>query len=161
MYIRADGRARVGDPPRSGENRGRGIATLVGSPLEAELSSGAEDRFPIIRGTRIYIVERGNKYGVYTAVHLHGNGRANGTARPFLHRGTIGRSRGINSWPAANISASRSRFARYKWTPPTSRQLRNYETTILNRPAAASANLRHRQWRDAKEREHVAKGGDD
>jgi len=38
---------------------------------ELELSPGAEDQFPIIRGTRIYIRERGNKYGVYTAVHLH------------------------------------------------------------------------------------------
>lgn len=44
--------------------------------LELELSPGPEDQFPIIHGTRIYIRERGNKYGVYTAVHLHGTDAA-------------------------------------------------------------------------------------
>lgn len=44
--------------------------------LELELSLGPEDQFPIIRGTRIYIRERGNKYGVYTTVYLHGTDKA-------------------------------------------------------------------------------------
>lgn len=57
--------------------------------LELELSLGPEDQFPIIRGTRIYIRERGNKYGVYTAVHLHGTD----TARVVL-RTTVGRGPG-------------------------------------------------------------------
>ncbi|XP_077259730.1 uncharacterized protein LOC143896051 [Temnothorax americanus] len=58
--------------------------------LELELSPGPEDQFPIIYGTRIYIRERGNKYGVYTAaVHLHGT-----DAAPVVLRATMGRGRG-------------------------------------------------------------------
>lgn len=127
-------------------------ATAITS-LELELSPGPEDQFPIIRGTRIYIRERGNKYGVYTAVHLHGTD----TARSFSKQRWEGT--GINSWPPASISGFRSRFVRYKWTPPTTRgtaKLRNCGTKWT------CCRRRHcrRQWRDAKEREHVAEGGD-
>jgi len=118
--------------------------------LEVELSLGPEDQFPIIRGTCIYIRERGNKYGVYMAVHLHGMD----AARSFSAQRWKGA--GINSWPPASISGFRSRFVRYKWTPPTTREtakLRNYGTkwTCCRRRC-------RRQWRDAKEREHVAEG---
>lgn len=126
--------------------------------VELELSPGPEDQFPIIRGTRIYIRERGNKYGVYTAVHLHGTD----AAQSFSAQRWEGA--GINSWPPASISGFRSRFVRYKWTPPTTRgtaKLRNYGTKwTYCRRCRRRRRRRHRrrQWQDAKEREHVAVG---
>lgn len=58
---------------RIAETRGA-AATSTAMITSLELSPRPEDQFPIIRGTRIYIRERGNKYGVYTAVHLHRRG---------------------------------------------------------------------------------------
>lgn len=141
MWTRDDAIWRIAETRRIATGTSAAVITLL------ELSPGPEDQFPIIRGTRIYIRERGNKYGVYRAVHLHGRGLV-------VLRGTTGRDRGINSWPAASISGSRSRFARYKWTPPTTRgtaKLRNYGTKWIY----CRRRRRRRRWRDTKEREHT------
>lgn len=74
---------------------------------------------------------------------------------------------GINSWPSASTSGTRGRFARYKWTPPTSRataKLRNYGTK-WSRCRSCRQCHRHRrrhrrtrcrrQWQAAKERERA------
>lgn len=60
---------------RIAETRGIAVGISAAAITSPELCPEPEDQFPIIRGTRIYIRERGNKYVVYTAVHLHRTAR--------------------------------------------------------------------------------------